>query len=377
MVKRMMCVALLVCCACQDPSEWVERAQDIQSPNHNSTQDSTQDSGDDEMASSYAPDNWQVLTGTWGTDVDRNDSNSYSGNHSIVMNPTAVATKVESPSAVPLATDKGSPISVFVVLAQDGTPDPADTVTIKAYAYDKDNTLLYWKYIWNGPLTTAPIITSGTGGYLSWRIVGASVPDEYNGASVMVAPARIAVSIEKAAREFTLYIDSINGSYSAPSRQLVANANGGAQTIPGTSTWTPVVTAVPTGSGGISYILNRETKDNSGATPYGVYLPIAGPYWAHATIKTSTELTGSEYVDLRLVYSPDGGTTKRYYYGNKSIVAGLGEASVTALLQVEPTLSPALVWIEAWTNHADGVITVYSTTNADQKSYFHVAKVSR
>jgi hypothetical protein len=250
------------------------------------------------MGSIAPPDGWTVVTGTWGTDLNREDTIVFEGVHSIHLEDTTVASAVYAPPFVIATYDSStdatiipSNIPFYVYLRQDDDGNALNTVTVIAETYDLSNTLVDTVTWWNARL--------GTSG--KWYSIGGHVAPSG-------AHNYIKIKISKAARAFDTYIGGIVAEKAPPG--WTRNSSG-AQVIPNTGAWTTMV--IDATSGGDSEV-DLTTTTNA------VRLFVAGRYTMTASVRVDADITAGQTLDIRIKKTDSGGSSV-YWYGKPAVGA--------------------------------------------------------
>jgi len=310
-----------------------------------------EDSDGNDMAAITIADGWTLLAGTWSTDIDREDSVVYSGIEAIVMKSTAVATSIRSPRAQFVDASSASSqigsafVNAWMYMRQDDDGNGANIVTVTVNYYDKAGSLL----------GTYPAVSGRIGTSGKWYVVG--FPRNYTTA------AYIDVTVTKAARAFTLYIDSIWGDQEPPHEVQVDPAT---TTVPGTNVWTSIPFS--------SYVERGEVDWYTTANKIQVL--ISGEYMVHAVLRANADITAGQVLDIRLKATRGD---IHYYYGQ----AGAGlirSASVTALV---PADAGMVIEVQARTSGSAQTLLSEVITDAgdhdelDEYCYLSAVRVGR
>lgn len=145
------------------------------------------------MGTTYPPDGWEVYSGTWGTEFDRDAAVRLSGSYSIKFEDT---TPANTPYLIQEAypTSPGTPVLVTAVVSADSIT-AANHVIVAVWWYDSDDT-----YLDVSMVTDAAVVASST-----WETKTA----------VLTAPASAAsyrVIIGKTNTAFNAWFDSVESS---------------------------------------------------------------------------------------------------------------------------------------------------------------------
>jgi hypothetical protein len=250
------------------------------------------------MSSNNPPDNWFMVTGTWGIDADRNEAVTASGRYSLELLPTAVATKMET-GFIPLDQQFGEDGGIYDTEAvfQADSAAGGDIITIKVLLFDINETLVTTNTIHNAAVAAAGVWEYGSSTF---------VP----GSTVRFAK----IEVSKSATAFTAYVDHV--VIRKVPRLLRARLQTSGQSIPD-NTWTRIEYNFAS-LGGIPF-------DTTGAGPgKGIAtIPVNGAYWVMAKGRFLSLVDGQE-IDIRVVVN--GSNTD--FKGEKEIVGGAGNHSI-------------------------------------------------
>jgi hypothetical protein len=226
------------------------------------------------MSSESPPSGWLVDTGVWGTDCDREETLNQTGNHSLHLKSTAVATKLVGPW-IPVRGGWNNTYSAWALL-QASSIAGGNTVTVKCQGYQDDRS------------TTTTAIN-----VINASVLGAANTWEHWGDTATFASntrwARF--EIEKAAQSFDVYIDFVNLEKFPPGGRVA----GAAVTIASGAGWsTP---NMPTQAWFSDVDFDAATERITVYIP-GIYIITASTEWS--------DLVDGDYVEMRIVENAAG-----------------------------------------------------------------------
>lgn len=300
-------------------------------------------SGDKKMTWPVSPKYWNVTTGTWGTDIDRDESTIYTGPYSLNMIDTAVATEIRS-DLIPWI---GGGTEFVTVFAQQDDITAGNTITVEVYGYASDRVTVPAgenATLFSGVLTAAN----------TWEFVGGKF--ESNDASTKF----IQIRIKKSAVAFNVFIDHVWTEVQQPSWNLYLD-EASATTIT-TGTWTTVPCANESGDAGGNSIRAWIVSHSSGV----VTIRHAGSYAMSASVEFDTASDGTA-MDIRIKMT-DGVTTK-YRYGTRTINGAAGNARVM-VSTTDEHLAPGDT-VEVQVYHDEGSdLDLVDASSSDSYSFF-------
>jgi hypothetical protein len=178
------------------------------------------------MASENPPSGWEVTSGTWGTDIVRDESTTLTG-QAVIKFPSGGGGGTITSPWIPTGGDDTAPLvpveligySTFVRLYSGTASGGADTVTVKIYYYDEDR----------GPISNSTVLNAALPSTGQWLVYGETVR--------YTAGARwMRVEVTKADTAFDLYLDSVVVQKNPP----VATEEGDASVTIGTGSFTSI-----------------------------------------------------------------------------------------------------------------------------------------
>lgn len=264
------------------------------------------------------PKSWDVITGTWGTDLDRAESSALyrSGNYSLHLKNTAVASKIRS-GFVPMQT---VPVTAEYQVGALIYPDAVGAgynFTIKVERYPTRDSLLSTSTFTFTPATAA------------WQWVSGKYTAAFGGGFLKV-------SIEKTTNTHNIYVDRVILERAPP--RLDVEMTGG-QSIP-TGTWT----TVDYGATGGQYGFTEQVTDEFLCDVPGYY-----------TVSASCQLEAlSDQTEAGIRIKVVGAATD-YYYGTHFAASGSHDVVLTVpaamiLLQAGDTIE-----VEIWHNEGSNL----------------------
>lgn len=257
------------------------------------------------------PDAWTPVVGTWGTDCDRSTSVVLNGGASLWLKNTAVATKVQT-ALIPYSSMFTEGLLVRAIFQADSVT-AGNTIALRVLEYDASLTLI------SNTLAFGGLVASVNTWQKNQLLAGGHLP---NGGYV-------ALSIEKAANAYNVYVDSFVATLARP----VFSANNGGtdsvgfgypvQSIPA-SAWTTVRFEDPFGGPqpgvGILRLDDYSFKIyNGGQWNFDAQVSLAG-------------LTAGTKVQLKMINLAGGdvlGAVTRYAYGGDETFNLTGVSTVS------------------------------------------------
>lgn len=262
------------------------------------------------MASKSPPSGWEVSSGTWGTDLDRDESTTLTGQAAVKFLSTGSGATILSPWIAVGGIDADPSAYIperlgysFYTRVKTDRANAGDNVTIKIYYYDKDR----------GLTSTSTIVNATTIATGKWQA--------YGEAKHMLDDIRwVRFEVIKASPAFNLWIDSAVAVKLPPSS--VANSLGVAETIP-TATWTKVGDL----NDGGNLAGSTETYGQIGQ----IDVAIPGYYIVTAQAEFST-LGDGEYAAIRIAYTDFNGNAQTsdaaYFHASLSFTMSLVTSAV-------------------------------------------------
>ena len=309
------------------------------------------------MSASGPPDKWEIITGTWGTDVDRIEatgvapSNSFSGLYAIRLKNTAVATKIMTP-VVSVSGDlyNTGDSSAFIVGAWLKASSTSCTVTVSITSYDAEGTDLGATTVFSG----APPSNSG------WFLVS----QLFEGVN---ATARFwQITVAKSTDLVNIDIDSITVNKAPAYFECPLQDDW---TLTTDSTWrtVPFVDTVST----------FMEHDVDTLTTNAVTILNAGIYCLGATVTSETNLDAGAFLYTRIKIVSTYRSETNYYYGIRALTTNnVSVVSVSGLR----LFYGDVVSVQAFSdNGADLTIGGDDLTGSvrDIFTYFHGVRIGR
>lgn len=277
------------------------------------------------------PKRWEIVTGTWGTDIDREESIIRTGSYGLVMENTAVATKIRS-TWIPVQNGLD-----YLIAALAYTDNITWGVTIKVEKYSSSR-------VYFGVDTYSRTFATVS----TWEWLGAEWRASYTGF--------IKITIEKTANTHHVYLDRVIAER-GPARLDVRKLN--TQGIP-TSTWTTVEFETTTDYG-----------FNKSGTLYKCTVP--GYYTMSASVHLD-DLSDTTIAAIRI--KVNDGSSPVYYYGTRFGMPTTMEPIL--LISVEPILLlfGYTIEVEVWHNEGSSV-NAPNFFGADRGSHFGATRSER
>ena len=239
------------------------------------------------------PQSWEMSVGTWGVDADREETIARSGNASLLMKSTAVATTLRS-GWIPV--ENGVIYGLWALVRSDDVT-VGNYLSIDAQEYDGDKSTL---------TATTPVVNS--------RLPAVVDTWEWHGAhwTPAVGTTRwIRLIIKKTAVAFSLYWDKIHFEIVNPATILTRDAT---QSIPD-ATWTTVEFNNKLIAGAIWRV-------NDAPAAGILTLPIGGQYAVSATVEFASSAIAAFDIRFKHLYAT---SVVDYYYGVRQILAINGQ----------------------------------------------------
>lgn len=182
------------------------------------------------MASKAPPTGWEVTTGVWGTNIDRDETTTLSGQAAVKLeyDASTAAPTLLSPW-VPVAGDAaGSSVGMVADIGtaayirfRTNSVTAGNTVTIKVYWYDKDRSLTATDTVWNAVASTAN----------EWQTAGV--------ARVNLGVRWARIEVTKANNNFSVFVDTAIVAKLPPSRYSTSDGSI-TQTIATGASWVQI-----------------------------------------------------------------------------------------------------------------------------------------
>ena len=193
------------------------------------TQDTQRAIGEQDMSSEAPPSGWEIIDGVWGTDMDRDETVSLTGQATIKMLSGGGGATIISPW-IAVGGDRDLSLgpaqlgySTFVRL-KSSSATAGNNVTVTIHYYGRDRIIDSSSIIVNNVPTSA-----------SWDLFGEAY--EYD-----TDIRWIRIEIEKSSASFDLWIDGVVVQKNPAMGLYYTVIGDGSQAIP-TGTWTPVSTS--------------------------------------------------------------------------------------------------------------------------------------
>ncbi len=250
------------------------------------------------MGSKNPGDNWNMVIGVWGTDADRDEVVNKSGRYSLRLEPTAVATKLETGFIVQ-DEQFGDDLGLYVAEALFTADSAAvgDDIVLKVQCFDINETPTTSTTIHSGPVTAAGVFQYASATF-------------FPGAGDRFAKKEIS----KASTTFTANIDHF--IIRKLPRLVRARLQTSAQPIPDN-----VFTKVEfnfASAGGIAFDAFGPTPGKGLAT-----IRVGGPHWVTSQLRFLSLVDGQE---LEIMIVVNGAGTN--FLGPQVIVGGAGDHGI-------------------------------------------------
>lgn len=269
------------------------------------------------------PSGWSVVTGSWTTDADRDESLSESGAYTLHLLDTSVATKLRSDF-----TPVEQSLQYFVnIRVRSDDITAGYTISVKAEQYATDKVTL---------VATASLYSGVPAAADTWEWVGS----RFKPLNSTVRWIRI--TVEKTTNTHNVYVDNISLEPQQPSWGKYLNSN---QSI-GSGSWTTVTFDTDIDA------LSEDVK--IGYSSGVVTAKINGAYSIGSTCTFST-LSDGDLVGIRIKHVQISGGTAFYTYGTRMMAAGSTIMAVHVNAPNVILLAGGTVEIQVYHDHGSAV----------------------
>lgn len=289
----------------------------------------------DTMPTESPPQGWTVNTGTWGTDVDREETLSETAGYVIHLKSTSVQTEIES-DFIGIASATRY-FTGMLVRADRVLTD--DKITLFLREYDSDKELIGTTTLHNAALAAAN----------TWEWIGGHDADSDINTITNANTRYVKIAVRKPGRLFNAYVDTALLDRSQPSWAITnSSPTPPGQTIPA-ATWTPVtLDANIQSAGGVN---TSVFPMRCGVSATGVvtgHVPGAYTITANSGLES---LSDGVQVWLRLKVVSGTGIVIRYRYGAIGTSSAAGSTVLTNVSVTNEVLEPNdTVTLEIWHN---------------------------